>query len=36
MQGNEDEALHDVMIKLGVLINRYRVIPKSYFRDAVS
>jgi hypothetical protein len=35
MQGEESEELHAVMIKLGVLMNKYRVIPKSYFKDAV-
>lgn len=35
MQGLEEEALHEVMVKLGVLMNKYRVIPKSYFKDAV-
>lgn len=35
MQGEEEEALHEVMVKLGVLVNKYRVIPKSYFKDAV-
>jgi len=35
MQGEEAEALHEVMIRLGVLMNKYRVIPKSYFKDAV-
>jgi len=36
MQGDEEEALHDVMVKLGFLMNKYRVIPKSYFKDAVN
>lgn len=36
MQGEEEEALHEVMVKLGVLMNKYRVIPKSYFKDAVN
>ena len=35
MDGEEAEELHDVMIKLGILMNKYRVIPKSYFKDAV-
>jgi len=35
MQGEEEEALHKVMVKLGGMINKYRVIPKSYFKDAV-
>jgi hypothetical protein len=35
MQGEEEEALHIVMLKLGALMNKYRVIPKSYFKDAV-
>lgn len=35
MQGEEVDGLHQVMIKLGFLMNKYRVIPKSYFRDAV-
>lgn len=35
MQGEETEDLHSVMLKLGVLMNKYRVIPKSYFKDAV-
>lgn len=32
----ENELLHEVMQKLGVLMLKYRVIPKSYFRDAVN
>jgi len=35
MQGEECDELHSVMIKLGILMNKYRVIPKSYFKDAV-
>jgi hypothetical protein len=35
MEGEECDDLHSVMIKLGVLMNKYRVIPKSYFKDAV-
>jgi len=31
----ENELLHEVMKKLGVLMHKYRVIPKSYFRDSV-
>ena len=34
MQGEECDDLHMVMIKLGTLMNKYRVIPKSYFKDA--
>ncbi len=36
MRGEEAEALHEVMIRLGILMNRFRVIPKSYFKDAVN
>jgi hypothetical protein len=36
MQGEEEDQLHSVMIKLGILMNKYRVIPKSYFKDAVN
>ena len=35
MVGEECDDLHCVMIKLGTLMNKYRVIPKSYFKDAV-
>jgi hypothetical protein len=36
MEGEESNELHSVMIKLGLLTNKYRVIPKSYFKDAVN
>jgi len=32
----ENELLHEVMKKLGILMLKFRVIPKSYFRDAVN
>jgi hypothetical protein len=31
----ENEFFHEVMIKLGLLMNKYRVMPKVYFKDAV-
>ena len=35
MTSEENEILHEIMIKLGYLMLKYRVIPKSYFKDAV-
>lgn len=32
----ENEILHEIMKKLGILMLKYRVIPKSYFKDAVN
>jgi len=32
----ENYLLHEIMKKLGVLMLKYRVIPKSYFKDAVN
>lgn len=31
----ENEILHNIMIKLATKANKYRVLPKAYFRDAV-
>jgi hypothetical protein len=31
----ENDYLHNVMIKLAVKANKYRVLPKAYFKDAV-
>ncbi len=33
---NENIALHEVMIKLALLMQKYRVLPKVYFKDAVN
>jgi hypothetical protein len=27
--------LHNIMIKLGLFMRKYRVMPKAYFKDAV-
>ena len=32
---NENNSLHEVMIKLALLMQKYRVLPKVYFKDAV-
>jgi hypothetical protein len=31
----EQEFFHEVMIKLALLMKKYRVMPKVYFKDAV-
>jgi hypothetical protein len=31
----ENDFLHNIMIKLAVKANKYRVLPKAYFKDAV-
>jgi hypothetical protein len=31
----ENEQLHNVMLKLAIKANKYRVLPKAYFKDAV-
>jgi len=31
---DENEFLHEVMIKLALLMKKYRVLPKVYFKDA--
>ncbi len=33
---DENEQLHNIMVKLATKANKYRVLPKTYFRDAVS
>jgi hypothetical protein len=33
---NENEFLRDVMVKLALLMKKYRVLPKVYFKDAVN
>ena len=33
--GEESENLHNIMIKLALLMRKYRVMPKAYFKDAV-
>lgn len=33
--GEEYENLHNIMIKLAMLMRKYRVMPKAYFKDAV-
>lgn len=30
----ENEFLHQIMIKLAIKANKYRVLPKAYFKDA--
>ncbi len=30
----ENSFLHEVMIKLALLMQKYRVLPKAYFKDA--
>lgn len=32
----ENEQLHNVMLKLAIKANKYRVLPKAYFKDAVN
>jgi hypothetical protein len=32
---SENNSLHEVMIKLALLMQKYRVLPKVYFKDAV-
>ena len=31
----QNDFLHEVMIKLALLMKKYRVLPKVYFKDAV-
>lgn len=31
----QSQFLHNVMIKLALLMRKYRVMPKAYFKDAV-
>lgn len=31
----ENEFLHHIMTKLAIKANKYRVLPKAYFKDAV-
>jgi len=31
----ENKFLHEIMIKLAIKLNKYRVLPKAYFKDAV-
>jgi hypothetical protein len=33
---NDNSFLHEVMIKLAILMQKYRVLPKVYFKDAVN
>ncbi len=35
LENNENNFLHEVMIKLAMLMQKYRVLPKVYFKDAV-
>jgi hypothetical protein len=35
LSDNENYFLHDIMIKLAVKMNKYRALPKAYFKDAV-
>lgn len=32
----DSEFLHQVMVKLALLMKKYRVMPKAYFKDAVN
>jgi len=33
--GGESQILHNIIIKLALLMRKYRVMPKAYFKDAV-
>jgi hypothetical protein len=35
LNAEENQFLHEVMIKLALLMKKYRVLPKVYFKDAV-
>jgi hypothetical protein len=35
LQLEQSQNLHNVMIKLALLMRKYRVMPKAYFKDAV-
>jgi hypothetical protein len=35
LNSEENQILHNAMIKLAILMNKYRVMPKVFFKDAV-
>ena len=35
LNNEENQFLHTAMVKLAILINKYRVMPKVFFKDAV-
>jgi hypothetical protein len=35
LDGEQSNLLHNIMIKLALLMRKYRVMPKAYFKDAV-
>jgi hypothetical protein len=35
LNADENQILHNAMIKLAILMNKYRVMPKVFFKDAV-
>jgi hypothetical protein len=35
LTSEENDLLHNTMIKLAILMNKYRVMPKVFFKDAV-
>ena len=35
LSDDENSFLHEVMVKLALLMKKYRVMPKVYFKDAV-
>ena len=36
LYGEDSQSLHNIMIKLALLMRKYRVMPKAYFKDAVN
>jgi hypothetical protein len=36
LTNEENDVLHNTMIRLAILMNKYRVMPKVFFKDAVS